>query len=59
MAKLKAACECVVTDKVWLIRDAHASIISLGVHQGTQLCDLHNMNLKSCSIIACQTSVCL
>ena len=50
MAKLKAACECVVIDKVWLIRDVHASTISLGVLQGTQLCNLHIMNLKSCSV---------
>ena len=28
MAKLKAACECVVIDKVWLIRDVHANTIS-------------------------------
>ena len=50
MARLKAACECVMIDKVWLIRDVHASTISLGVYQGTQLCDLHIMNLKSCSV---------
>ena len=31
-------------------RDVHASTISLGVYQGTQLCDLHIMNLKSCSV---------
>ena len=50
MAKLKAACECVVIDKVWLIKGVHASTISLGVYQGTQLCDLHNTNLKPCSV---------
>ena len=50
MARLKAACECVMIDKVWLIRDVHASTISLGVYQGTQLCDLHIMNLRSCSV---------
>ena len=50
MAKSKAACECVVIDKVWLIRDVRASTISLGVYQGTQLCELHIMNLKSCSV---------
>ena len=32
MAKLKAACECVMIDKVWLIKDVPASTISLGVY---------------------------
>ena len=33
MAKLEAACECVVIDKVWVIRDAHESTISHGLYQ--------------------------
>ena len=52
MAKLKAACECVVIDKVWLIRDVHASTIRLGVYQGTHtiMCILAPMASTSFSV---------